>query len=159
MDVLGFDEGMDPQEWQMHLYSDSEDDDDLRAQQEKTISMLGRGLARIKVASGNASRKVSDGRRRVEEDLRRLAERAEVKRAQKFDEVRSLVRKALTGNKKKRVRDLVKDEMRKPVTVRLKDKFAFMLGVAGMLMTEGILLQFPTRFWMWYTATMVPLSE
>lgn len=69
---------------------------------------------------------------------------------QKVTEVR---RKVITGDKSKRVRDYVKE----PPVVKLKDKISFTLGVSLILLTEYFILLHPDVFHLYFMAVMVPL--
>lgn len=70
------------------------------------------------------------------------------KAVQKVQEVR---RRAITGDKDKRVRDYVKMEV---PGVRLVDKISFTLGVLGLNITQLVLVSLPGWFGLWYMVTM-----
>mmetsp|Transcript_11552 Transcript_11552/g.40404 ORF Transcript_11552/g.40404 Transcript_11552/m.40404 type:complete len:481 (-) Transcript_11552:72-1514(-) len=154
MDVFGFGQDVDPSQWDLHLYSSSDEDEAKNdAEHARHLTLIERGLAKIKQASAQGKRTWREKGQRVEDGVLRLKHTAE----EKQHLVRGLVRKALTGNKDRRVRDMVKEEMKTPMAVTLVDKVAFLLGVLGMLITEFMLVSRPQDFWMWYTATMLPL--
>jgi hypothetical protein len=64
------------------------------------------------------------------------------------EKLRSKLRKVVTGDEKKRVRDHVQEQ---PDYVKLIDKVAFTLGLLNILACEYFLIEVPTYFWLWYS--------
>jgi hypothetical protein len=65
-------------------------------------------------------------------------------------------RKLVTGDEKKRVRDLIRERKKEPFYIRLIDKLAFTLGVINISMSQYFLLSRPQDFWRWYSL-IIPL--
>jgi len=63
--------------------------------------------------------------------------------------VQSSVRKVVTGDASRRVRDYFEQNRSKPTFVKLLDKSSFFMGVTSLLATEFILLHAPELFWAW----------
>ena len=78
--------------------------------------------------------------------------------------IRRKVRYTLTGAEDVRVRDHVREKVRKakekmeePPAVRTRDKLSFMLGVVGCFVLEFVVLRFPQYFGYVFSAFCVPL--
>ena len=65
-------------------------------------------------------------------------------------------RKLVTGDEKKRVRDLIRERKKEPFYIRLIDKLAFTLGVINISVSQYFLLSRPQDFWIWYSL-IIPL--
>lgn len=64
--------------------------------------------------------------------------------------IQSKWRKIVTGNEKKRIRDLLKEAEEKPKMVKLFDKLGFTFGVLNILVCQYFLLNVPEYFSIWY---------
>ena len=71
--------------------------------------------------------------------------------------VRRRIRKRLTGDQDKRVREHLRDLLEEPPAVRTRDKFSFMLGVLGCGVIEFVILRCPERFPLLYASFIIPL--
>lgn len=61
---------------------------------------------------------------------------------------KKVIRKVITGNEKKRLRDFIKEQ---PDYVKFGDKIAFTLGLLNILACEFFLVELPNYFWIWYS--------
>ena len=107
-------------------------------------SVVAAGKSRVrKVLTGDANKSV----------------RAAVKQtvSNRSNAIRSRVRKAFTGTDRRRIRDMVVSELRKPVHVKLVDKLSFTLGVVNLLITEAVVFMAPHLFHLWYLLLFLPL--
>lgn len=87
----------------------------------------------------------------------KIKEKLEIERKK----VQKRFRKLVLGDADRSVRDTIykqtMEELSKPVTIKLADKLSFSFGIITMIITEGILLSFPSQFWMWYCFCVGPL--
>jgi hypothetical protein len=67
------------------------------------------------------------------------------------------IRRVVTGDENKRVRDHLLETSRKPRVIRYLDKCAFTGGVVNLMATEYVLLMSPDHFWIWYSLIMPTL--
>jgi len=67
----------------------------------------------------------------------------------KIHKLHSLLRKIITGNEKKRIRDQLRQTQDQPKLVKLFDKIAFTIGVLHLGICQYFLLNRPTYFPVW----------
>jgi hypothetical protein len=67
----------------------------------------------------------------------------------KIHKLHSLLRKIITGNEKKRIRDQLRQTQDQPKLVKLFDKIAFTIGVLHLGISQYFLLNRPTYFPVW----------
>ena len=96
---------------------------------------------------------LSGGRGRAAAAAQRVDRRAQVVREQ----LSRRIRRKLTGEEDRRVRDYVREILEEPPVVRLRDKLSFLLGVVGCFVVEAVALQRPQQFWICYCIFMMPL--
>jgi len=65
------------------------------------------------------------------------------------------LRKVVTGNEEKRIRDLIREKRKQPPILMLIDKLFFTFGVLILAMSEYILLMFPRQFGNWYACVII----
>ena len=70
---------------------------------------------------------------------------------QKFREVKSKIRKAVTGSSTIRVRDHVKSYEHKPPYIKFFDKLSFTLSVLNICATEYFVIADPSKYYLWYS--------
>lgn len=70
--------------------------------------------------------------------------------------LRSKWRQIVTGNKEKRIRDMIREKENEPTYIKLFDKIGFTLGVLNIAICQYFLLNIPSFFWLWYSI-VVPL--
>jgi len=70
--------------------------------------------------------------------------------------IKAKLRKLVTGDESRRIRDLIKDKKRDPGWVQLIDKLAFTLGVLNIGTSQYFLLSKPQYFSYWYSV-VIPL--
>lgn len=75
---------------------------------------------------------------------------------QKINKLHSMLRKIITGNDQKRIRDKFREVQDQPKYVKLFDKIAFTIGVLNMGICQYFLLNKPQLFPIWY-AIIMPL--
>lgn len=68
--------------------------------------------------------------------------------------IKSKWRKVVTGDEKKRIRDLIKEKESEPVYIKFFDKVGFTLGVLNIAVCQYFLLNYPNVFWVWYSAVI-----
>jgi len=68
--------------------------------------------------------------------------------------LRSLWRKAVTGNEKKKIREYVIENVEEPKNIRFLDKCAFTTGVLNIMCCQYFLLIMPAHFGLWYSIVM-----
>jgi hypothetical protein len=68
--------------------------------------------------------------------------------------MRSRWRKVVTGDEKKRIRDLIREKENEPSYVRLFDKIGFTLGVLNIAVCQYFLFNYPRYFWLWYSIVL-----
>ena len=66
------------------------------------------------------------------------------------DVMKANLRKLITGDERKRIRDLIRDKKKEPAWVLLLDKLAFTFGVLNIGTTQFFLLSKPEYFSYWY---------
>ena len=75
------------------------------------------------------------------------------------DKVRKTVRKRLVGDEntsvRKAAKQRVREELKKPKTIRLMDRIAFCVGVFGIVATQYFVLLYPAYFG-WYYLAVIP---
>jgi hypothetical protein len=64
---------------------------------------------------------------------------------------KKLMRKVVTGDEKKRVRDLIKEKKDKPQYIKLFDKISFTLFTLTLPICQYFLLNRPQYFWIWFS--------
>ena len=67
------------------------------------------------------------------------------------------IRRTITGEEDRRVRDFVRQILDEPPVVRLRDKLSFFLGVAGCLVVESVALLAPQQFGTCFILCNLPL--
>jgi hypothetical protein len=67
-----------------------------------------------------------------------------------------LVRKVVTGDEKKRVRDLIKEKKDKPQYIKLFDKISFTFFTLNLPICQFFLFNRPDYFWLWFSF-IIPL--
>ena len=70
------------------------------------------------------------------------------------DKLRRKWRKIVTGDESKRVRDLLKENEKKPKYIMTIDKLYFTFGVLNIAFTQYFLFNQTEHFWIWYAAMM-----
>lgn len=65
-----------------------------------------------------------------------------------------LVRKVVTGDEKKRVRDLLNEKKEKPHFIKLFDKISFTFFMLTVPVCQYFLLNRPDYFWLWFSVFM-----
>lgn len=68
--------------------------------------------------------------------------------------MRSKWRQVITGDEKKRIRDLIEEKENEPSYVRLFDKIGFTLGVLNIAVCQYFLFNYPRSFWLWYSIVL-----
>eukprot|EP00301_Raphidiophrys_heterophryoidea_P023374 c7287_g1_i1.p1 GENE.c7287_g1_i1~~c7287_g1_i1.p1 ORF type:complete len:420 (-),score=73.92 c7287_g1_i1:11-1270(-) len=86
-----------------------------------------------------------------------LTERIRAKFEDNVAKKRKELRKRITGEETKRLRDHWREKRQQPPVMRLLDKIAFTAGVLNMMVSEFILLKAPEWFWLYYLAVMPAL--
>jgi len=71
--------------------------------------------------------------------------------------MRSQMRKLVTGDEKKRVRDLIKEAKNEPTNIKLFDKLCFTGGVLNIIGCQHYAFTEPELYWAWYTLTIALL--
>mmetsp|Transcript_7355 Transcript_7355/g.12365 ORF Transcript_7355/g.12365 Transcript_7355/m.12365 type:complete len:524 (-) Transcript_7355:138-1709(-) len=61
------------------------------------------------------------------------------------------LRQAVTGDEKKRIRDLLKEKKKEPTNTKLFDKISFTLGVLNIPVCQFFMVSRPDLFWAWFT--------
>jgi hypothetical protein len=82
--------------------------------------------------------------------------------AQKLIEARGKMlrrhwRKIITGDEKRRIRDMIKDKRAEPVYIKFIDKLAYTLGVLNISISQHFIFAEPNSFWIWYSIILVLL--
>ncbi|KAG5192355.1 hypothetical protein JKP88DRAFT_293588 [Tribonema minus] len=80
---------------------------------------------------------------------------AALKRQREF--LLQVVREGKGREGREKIRDHILDKGQEPLVVRLLDKVAFTFGVLNIVISEWVLLVYPERFWMWYSAIIPTL--
>jgi hypothetical protein len=70
--------------------------------------------------------------------------------------LKSKWRKLVTGDEKKRIRDLIIESQEKPENIKLFDKIAFTFGVLNIGACQFVLFNLTGWFWVWYSF-VIPL--
>lgn len=68
-----------------------------------------------------------------------------------IDKVKLRFRRMITGNDKKRIRDLIREKEKEPSYIRFFDKVGFTLGVLNITVCQFFLLNYPRYYWLWYS--------
>lgn len=71
--------------------------------------------------------------------------------------IRLISRRALLGNQHKSIRAAIREELTSPERALPRERLAFVLGVAALLVTQHVLLMHPRSFGFYYTVLAVPL--
>ncbi|KNC51283.1 uncharacterized protein AMSG_07288 [Thecamonas trahens ATCC 50062] len=67
-------------------------------------------------------------------------------------------RKVVTGKEDVRIRDHIRERIRTPKAVRMKDKLSFLLGIlVGIILTEYVMILYPVLFGAWFALIMPAL--
>lgn len=64
---------------------------------------------------------------------------------------KKLMRKVVTGDEKKRVRDLIREKKQKPQYIKLFDKISFTFFTLNLPICQYFLLNRPEYFWLWFS--------
>jgi hypothetical protein len=67
------------------------------------------------------------------------------------------LRKVVTGDENKRVRDHIREKKEKPKYIILMDKIYFTVGVMNIPICQYFLTARPDLFWLWYTICLISL--
>lgn len=73
------------------------------------------------------------------------------------DFARARARRFVLGDERASLRAALRDELRRPPRVLLRDKVLYTLGVLNLVATEAVLLAAPQYFSLWYAAWVLPL--
>eukprot|EP01029_Cantina_marsupialis_P012184 TRINITY_DN2691_c0_g2_i1.p1 TRINITY_DN2691_c0_g2~~TRINITY_DN2691_c0_g2_i1.p1 ORF type:complete len:430 (+),score=95.83 TRINITY_DN2691_c0_g2_i1:94-1383(+) len=74
-----------------------------------------------------------------------------------FKKVRGKLRRRITGHEATKMRDYIRNEAKKPQSVRLIDKVSFCLGIFYLMISEFVLLSVPEQFHIWYSIAVIVL--
>ena len=124
---------------------------------EETSKRLERGYENGKLALAKAKVEINrKGKKIMKETTEAFAiasQRIEKKISKQKAKINRVVRKAVTGDPNKRVRDHIQEE---PM-IRFFDKMSFVCGVGFLIGTQHTLLLYPQYFWVWYSAIIFVL--
>lgn len=96
---------------------------------------------------------LQDNKRRVESGTARVRSAMTRTTAQ----AQKRMRKIVTGDVNRSVREHVRQRLKNPPVVRLIDRISFTMGITNMMFTQAVLLLRPGAFWAWYLLWIVPL--
>jgi hypothetical protein len=95
-------------------------------------------------------------RRRGQQIRSRIREASQLKE-RVTGQVTSRIRRGLTGQAEKRVRDFAREKLAEPPVIRLRDKISFMFGVLGCFVVEAWAILMPSHFSYCFALFIIPL--